>query len=238
MVKEPKGCASKGSLQKVFFFMYWWKHLQQIGRGGFLLSVVLLDASHTKGQFEWVCLLTFGLYRFFQNGALACLAWSKLYVIIFFLVLSIFSDFGNSPRMHICGHIGSFSDTIFDNISSTSFQRFMILGHSHRQWNSLSFSTLHFTLTTMRFGSEMNLLLVFWKCKQISTSYWKSSVEFLTTPLDRIGQVRLNLLPSWRRLVSSVQSTWSRWGSGLMMCCDCTMQSDKFKFFAINDMIT
>ena len=41
----------------------------------------------------------------------------------------------------------------------------------------------------------------------------KLLVESLTTPLDRIGAVQLNLLAFWHGLVSSAQSTCSRWGS-------------------------
>ena len=133
--KEPKGRTSK----------------RRRGR-------VLLDDSRIKGQFQWVCLLTFGSSGvFLKNRALVFLAWSIQYVIIFFVMLLIFSDFGNSPGMHIC----SFSDPVCDGINSTSFRRSLILGHSHRQWNSKSFSTLHFTLTIMKFGSVINSLQAF-----------------------------------------------------------------------------
>ena len=41
----------------------------------------------------------------------------------------------------------------------------------------------------------------------------KPLAEFLSTALGKIGEVHLNLLASWHRLVSSAQSTNSRWGS-------------------------
>ena len=78
------------------------------------------------------CLMS-GLSGFFQNSAMVCFAWRRQYVIKLFFLLFILKLSGNMPRMHSCGVIGMFSETIRDSILNTSFQNFMISGHFHKQ---------------------------------------------------------------------------------------------------------
>ena len=97
-----------------------------------LIAKVSFSSARQLDSSLYHCLMS-GLSGFFQNSAIVCFAWRREYMIILFFLLFILKLLGNMPRMHSCGQIGMSSEIIWDNIPNTSFQNFMISGHSHKQ---------------------------------------------------------------------------------------------------------
>ena len=159
------------ALSSVIMFIYGSQSSTKSFR--FPLAMYVSLSSPIQPESSLIHILNVGASILFQHSATALLAWRspKSRTVYCFDVCRKF--FGYIPSTHSLAFRGTLALNISDKQFITSFQKFCIFTHSHKQWNNVPFSFKHFV------QSSGMLAFIWWSLTGVMYTlinhlYWSS----------------------------------------------------------------